>query len=144
MKRLSRALSAALLALALLLSACGAGLSGPSYEIDLGSSSLFTQKELERAAVLIQRKFASFRGCELHAIRYAGDYASTQENLEWLNILRQQDEPFVDCALFLSDFHSPKEDLPGEAWNLDYEYLDWQWWLGRTADGSWVLVTWGY
>jgi len=37
---------------------------------------------------------------------------------------------------------SPKEG--GGAWEPDYEYSDWQWWLARTDGGEWQLITWGY
>ena len=29
-------------------------------------------------------------------------------------------------------------------WEADKEYTDWEWWLARTADGGWQLLTWGY
>lgn len=144
MKNLRRFLPAALLALALLLTACGFGSLRSNCEIDLGSSALFSERELEQAVPLIQQEFDTWRGCELHSIRYAGDYSCSEENLQWLNLIRTQDEPFVDCALFLSDFHTPLDPGQEDGWNPDYEYLNWQWWLGRTADGTWFLVTWGY
>jgi len=30
------------------------------------------------------------------------------------------------------------------AWEPDAEYNDWQWWLARSADGGWDLLTWGF
>ena len=73
------------------MSACGTKTTGPAPEvaIDLGSSSLYTQEELNTAILLIKDKFATFAGCELHSIRYAGDNANNEENLEWLNSLRE-------------------------------------------------------
>ena len=136
------------------LSACGAKTIGPAPEvaIDFGSSSLYTQEELNNAILLIRDKFATFAGCELHSIRYAGDDANNEENLEWLNSLRQvrsnippEDvgKQYVQVAEFLSDFHSPVEEGP-YAWELDMEYKDYQWWLGRLEDGRWEIVSWGY
>jgi D-alanyl-D-alanine carboxypeptidase len=49
---------------------------------------------------------------------------------------------YVQVAQFLSDFHSPKEQIG--AWEADTEYTDWQWWLARSADGGWEVLTWGY
>ena len=135
-------------------SACGTKTTGPAPEvaIDLGSSSLYTQEELNTAILLIKDKFATFAGCELHSIRYAGDNANNEENLEWLNSLREvrsnippEDvgKQYVQVAEFLSNFHSPVED--GDyAWNQDMEYTDYQWWLGRLDDGRWEIVSWGY
>ena len=138
----------------LVLSACGTKTTGPAPEvaIDLGSSSLYTQEELNTAILLIKDKFATFAGCELHSIRYAGDNANNEENLEWLNSLREvrsnippEDvgKQYVQVAEFLSNFHSPVEE--GDyAWNQDMEYTDYQWWLGRLDDGRWEIVSWGY
>ena len=28
--------------------------------------------------------------------------------------------------------------------DLDDVKRDWEWWLARTADGGWQLLTWGY
>ena len=135
----------------LVLSACGTKTTEPAPEIaiDLGSSSLYTQEELNTAILLIKDKFATFTGCELHSIRYAGDDANNEENLEWLNSLREvrsnippEDvgKQYVQVAEFLSNFHSPVED--GDyAWNQDMEYTDYQWWLGRLEDGRWEIVS---
>ena len=138
----------------LVLSACGTKTTGPAPEvaIDLGSSSLYTQEELNTAILLIKDKFATFAGCELHSIRYAGDDANNEENLEWLNSLREvrsnispEDvgKQYVQVAEFLSNFHSPVEEGP-YAWEIDMEYKDYQWWLGRLEDGRWEIVSWGY
>ena len=109
--------------------------------IDYGESTLYTQEELSEAAVQIKCKFASFEGCELHSLRYAGDDCNSEENLAWLNGL-DEGKHYIQVAEFLSDFHSPVEG--GDAWEADTEYTDWQWWLAREAGGGWELLTWGY
>ena len=53
----------------------------------------------------------------------------------------EQTEPFTQCILFSSSFHSPVEQR--DAWNADTEYEGLQWWLGRSG-GAWELVTCGY
>ena len=85
-------------------------------------------------------KFASFAGCELHALRYAGDECDSEENVKWVNEL-DEGKDYVQAVEFLSDFHSSAEG--GEAWEKDAEYTDWQWWLAREAGGGWQLVSWG-
>ena len=40
------------------------------------------------------------------------------------------------------DFHTAPD--AGGAWEQDLEYTDWQWWLARTQDGGWEIVTNGY
>ncbi len=114
----------------------------PGAMTDLGESGLYTREELQDAAAAIQDKFAEFEGCELHSIRYAGDEANNAENLAWLNSLADGAE-YTQIAEFLMDFHSPVEDGP-YAWEPDTEYLDYQWWLARSADGAWEVVSWGY
>ncbi|MBR6165734.1 MAG: M15 family metallopeptidase [Clostridia bacterium] len=111
--------------------------------VDYGTSELYTRDELEEAAVQVKCRFASFAGCELHTLRYAGDECNTEENIAWMNQL-DEGKGYVQAAEFISDFHSPVQ--PGEetAWEPDTEYTDWQWWLARTADGGWQLLTWGY
>ena len=119
-----------------------AGESAPEVEIDLGESALYTEDELYDAMLAVKCKFASWAGCELHTIRYAGDEANNEENLRWLNSLNDGAK-YVELAEFLTDFHSPAED-DLYAWEPDTEYTDYQWWLARGADGGWDIVSWGY
>ena len=83
-----------------------AGKSAPEVAIDLGSSALYTPEELNDAMLAIKCKFASFAGCELHSIRFAGDDANTEENIAWANSLVDGAE-YTQVVEFLSDFHSP-------------------------------------
>ena len=119
-----------------------AGARAPQVEIDLGNSIYYTEEELYDAVLAIKCKFASWDGCELHAIRYAGDEANNTENLIWLNSLEKGTE-FTQVAEFLMDYHSPVEDGPF-AWEPDTEYTDYQWWLARSIDSSWEIVSTGY
>ncbi len=137
----------ALLILALSLSACAGIFGSPSYPIDYGESQIFTQRQLEDAVSQIQREFRSWKGCELHAISYAGDQFSTLDNLVWLTEQAESkglNGEFTECALFLTDFHSPMEEDNPDGWIPDYEFSDWQWWLGCTEDGRMILVDCGY
>ena len=109
--------------------------------IDLGSSTIYTEEELKEAVVQIKCKFASLEGCELHSIRYAGDDSCTEENLKWMNELNENGK-YAQVAEFLMDFHSPAEQIG--AWEADKEYTDYQWWLARSTDGGWDIVTFGY
>ncbi|MBQ9251078.1 MAG: M15 family metallopeptidase [Clostridia bacterium] len=111
--------------------------------IQYGNSELFTLEELEEAAVQVKCKFATFAGCELHTLRYAGDECNTEENIAWMNRLDEGQE-YIQAVEFVSDFHSPVQPTDETAWDLDAEYTDFQWWLARTADGGWQLLTWGY
>ena len=118
-----------------------AGAVMPEVAYDYGASSLYTAEELEQAAIQVKCEFATFAGCELHNLRYAGDECNTPENLAWLNSL-DEGKNYTKVAEFLTDFHSPVEG--GGAWEADKEYTDYQWWLARTDDEGWQLVNFGY
>ena len=108
----------------LILTACVASVKNAS--IDYGVSGVYPQADLEKAVSVIQREFLTWKGCTLHSIRYAGDSYSNAENLQWLNGLGSGSGSYMQCILFLSDFHSPKNSV--NAFNSDFEYTDWQWW----------------
>ena len=113
---------------------------GDEVAIDLSGSGLYTDEELHSAMLTVKCAFASF-GCELHSITYAGDEANNEENLAWLNSL-DEGKGYTQVCELLSDFHTPPYEF--DAWQPDTEYTAWQWWLARTEDGDWQLLTWGY
>ena len=96
-----------------------------------------------QAAVQAKCSFASYAGCELHSLRYAGDECNTEEILAWMNQL-DEGKDYVQVAEFISDFHSPVQPDEDTAWEPDTEYTEWEWRLARTADGGWQLLAWGY
>ena len=119
-----------------------AGESAPEAAVDLGDSAVYTDAELRDAVLAIKCQFAAWAGCELHAVRYAGDEANSEENVAWLNTIHEG-AGYTQVAEFLTDFHSPVD--PGlSAWGPDTEYTDYQWWLARTEGGDWTVVSTGY
>ena len=90
-------------------------------------------------------EFNTWKGCEYGELRFAGDEASSEENLAWLNEISDGAD-YTQCIELLMDFRSPsaEEDLKGTAWEPDTEYTDYEWWLARTDGGDWVIVTNGY
>lgn len=125
----------------LLLVACEAQ-SVSNAKIDYGSSSLYSKEDMDSAIKRIKKEFAKWDGCELHSISYSSDEECNTENIAWLNDLADRPTNYTQCIMFKSDFHSPKQSE--DAWNPDYEYKDWEWWLARTDNGNWHLLTWGY
>ncbi|MCQ4725174.1 hypothetical protein NE664_00660 [Anaerotignum faecicola] len=113
--------------------------------IDYGTSSIYTEDEMNDAIELIKKEFNTWDGCKLHSISYSTDDECSESNIEWLNKIETANdnkETFTQCIMFTSNFHSPKEG--GGAWNADTEYTDWQWWLARSDNGQWKLITYGY
>ena len=117
------------------------GKVAPPVNIDYGTSNLYSEEELKEAAIQAKCEFATFAGCELHSLRYAGDECNTPQNLEWLNSL-DENAKYVQVAEFLSDYHTPVEG--GGAWEPDTEMKDYQWWLAREEGKGWQLVSFGY
>ena len=117
------------------------GKAAPEVSYDYGDSKLYTKEELEAAAIQVKCEFATFAGCELHNLRYAGDECNTKENLDWLNSL-DEGANYTQVAEFLADFHTPVEG--DGAWEANTEMKDYQWWLARTENEGWQLVNFGY
>lgn len=118
------------------------------FTCDYGSSKLYSREDMDEAIQTIMNEFNHWKGCEMHSIRYGSDQTcSESENLNWLQELENANdnkETFTECIMFESDFHSPKDEKDAGAFNVDFEYNDWQWWLARSEGGQWKLVTWGY
>lgn len=110
-------------------------------QIDFGASEIYTQAEMKDAVKIIKKQFGKWKGCKLKNIRYAGDTCNNAENLKWMQNLRPQ-KNFVQCIEFLSDFYVGKNT--NTTFNPDSNYKNWQWWLARSENGNWQLVTFGY
>ena len=113
--------------------------------VDYGTSELYTQEEMDTAITEFKKEFENWLGCELHSVKYAGDECNSEENIAWLNSLREG-KNYTQVIEFITDFHSPTEEelLEGTAWEADKEYTDYQWWLAREDGGAWELVSMGY
>lgn len=115
-----------------------AGRRAPEAAIDLSGSECYTENELYDAMLAVKCRFASWGDCDLYAIRYAGDEASNAESIAWLNSLQDGTE-YTQAVEFLMDFRT------GAAVQDDLEpskdYTDYPWWLARTNDGDWEIVT---
>lgn len=117
------------------------------FDIDYGSSEIYTREDMDSAIKLITETFNTWKGCELHSIRYTSDDCNSEENIEWMNDLAKGqglDVVFTQCIEFRSDYHSPADPKQADAWNPDEEYTNWGWWLAREGGGEWHLMTFGY
>ena len=116
--------------------------------IDYGKSELYTVADMDSAIKLIKNEFSKWQGCELHTLAYTSDECNNIDQIESLNILAKAKGYKFDLTQvieFKSDFHSPKVgSLNNDGFNLDFEYTNWRWYLGRVDGGSWILLTWGY
>lgn len=115
----------------------------PSFVIatvDYGHSNIYTKEDMDSAVDVIKDKFHTFEGCTMYKINYAGDKYSKKE-LHYINNLAPEGTVFTECIVFETEFRSPL--FGGGAWNANSIYY-WTWHLGRTNDGPWQLLTWGY
>lgn len=111
-----------------------------NIKIDYKTSELYSKEDMNEAIKLIVEEFNTWEGCTLYDISYTDD-EKCEDNLSYINSLAV-DKKYDQCIVFNSNFHSPKEG--GGAWEPDYDYENWQWFLGRTEGGKWDLLTWGY
>lgn len=121
------------------LTGCGSNINKDEITIDYGHSSIYTEKDMDKAVKLIFKEFKGWLGCEMHSLRYAGDEYNNEENLQKLNEAKEGGN-YTQCMIFLCDYHAPRDG--GGAWEPDKEYIDYEWWLGRSGDGDWQLLTW--
>lgn len=118
-----------------------------NFKTDYKTSEIYSRQDMDNAIKIIKEAFKGWKGCELHQIRYVGDECNNDEKIKWMNDLSDTNdlEPkFSQCIQFECDFHSPIKESDMDAFNPDEEYTDWSWWLARTEDGEWHLMTWGY
>ena len=111
-----------------------------NIKIDYKTSELYSKEDMDAAIKLILEEFNTWEGCTLYDISYTDDQNCT-DNLSHVNEL-SDDKQFDECIVFTSNFHSPKEG--GGAWEPDYDYENWGWYLGRVKGEDWVLLDWGY
>lgn len=107
--------------------------------IDYGVSQKYSKKEMDAAVDLIEREFYSWEGCKLYSISYAGDEFCENE-LDYINSLADDGIIFTDCIVFYTNFKTSM--FVGGGFNPNFEY-NWSWYLGRSEDGVWELLTWG-
>lgn len=106
----------------------------------LDESAIYTIDDRQAAANLIADTVNSFEGCRLYAVKYDGDEVS-QKNLEYCNSLAQEGITYSESIVFTSYFRSPV--FGGGAWNAN-EIYNWSWYLARTNNGEWEILTYGY
>lgn len=101
----------------LLFMVCFCGLVGcgvkpvSDAKINYGSSSIYSEEDMNAAIELIKEEFSTWEGCELHDIFYSSDDEVNEENIAWMNELAKGQNlspDFTQCIMFKSNFHSPK------------------------------------
>ncbi|MCH5321799.1 MAG: hypothetical protein J1E36_08530 [Eubacterium sp.] len=77
---------------------------------------------------------------KVYCISYCGDEMATEE-LSYCNILN--DKEYTQCVVFESSFETGNS-AESDGFNSNFRYDGWQWYLARTENSDWELLTWGY
>lgn len=102
------------------------------------ASELYSQEEIRSAIDVIEREFkASWNGCKLNEIYYAGDDISTDYQ-DWAD--RNNAD---DVIVLMSSFDVDSSGGDGSL-NPNSTYDGWNWILVRTGGGKWKHVDHGY
>lgn len=107
--------------------------------IDYGKSDLYSRQDMNEAIDIIKDEFYSWNGCKLYSISYTDD-SLCQRELDYCNTLADEGVTYDECIVFRMHFRSPI--FGGGGWNPNFDY-NWSWYLARTANGEWELLTWG-
>ena len=107
--------------------------------IDYGTSDVYSQADMDSAINQIKDTFSKWEGCKLYSISYTDDGLCERE-LDYCNTLADDGVVYDQCIVFRTSFRSPI--YGGGAWNANFKY-DWSWYLARTNNGEWELLTWG-
>ena len=107
--------------------------------IDYGTSDVYSQADMDSAINQIKDTFSQWEGCKLYSISYTDDGLCERE-LDYCNTLADDGVVYDQCIVFRTSFRSPI--FGGGAWNANFKY-DWSWYLARTNNGEWELLTWG-
>ena len=85
----------------------------------------------------------------VHMTNSVGDDVETEKKAYdaylKLKAIQEQnpDSKYTQIVEFLMDFHTP-ENTGDTTFEPDRDYTDYQWWLARTADSGWGIVSFGY
>lgn len=101
----------------------------------------YTPADIEQATGTIMAEFQTFgEGFEMHSLDPLPERNTTEE----LNYINSLGRGHYDHVLVIaSSFHTPSEFNEMTAWEADKEYT-WEWYLGRTDETAWEIVTYGY
>ena len=117
-----------------------AGKDAPTVSYNLEGSQIFSAEDLEEAAVQVKCQFATFAGCELHSLSFAGDASNSPENLAKVKA-HDSSKEYTQVMELTTNFHTPAQG--SDAFEADKEIEGYQWWLAREDGKGWQLITWG-
>jgi len=133
-----------LLGALVLLSSCARAGITRNAEIHIGSSTIFSEAEIQSAMDAVLEKFRDFRGCDLLRLWY--DEVESNRHIQMymthgrgsVNAVEQE-----NVIILFSDFHAGSRACP--SLNRNSVHTDWKWILIRESETcEWVVDDWGY
>lgn len=117
-------------------------------EVDYGTSSVYTKKDMDDAVKVIKRKFRRMKGFELHKVYFVEDETS-ESTLEIVNAKGKKQgwtETFTQVIYFQTDFQTPQKEseIMDTSLEADKEYIHYGWILARSDGGKWRIISGGY
>ncbi len=109
--------------------------------VNCGNSNIYSYADINDAMNIVRKKLEEWKECTLQSISYTSDACASEENVRWMNSLREG-KNYTESICIKTDFHTSK-DAKG-AWGPDCDYPDYTWWMARTKGGPWELLNWGY
>ena len=110
-------------------------------DVNLGNSDVLAEESLQSAANIILDEIGSWHSVKrVYDVTYCGDEKSA-DSLDYCIELGEKN--YTECAVFKSNFLTANSVQSG-GWNPNDVYTDWQWYLAKTENGEWELLTWGY
>ncbi len=112
-----------------------------NVKIDLGKSEIYSQEDLTSASEIILKEIGSWKSVkQVYTISYCGDEYSTSQ-IDYCKTLN--DKNYTQCVVFESSFKTASS-ADSDGFNSNSNYDGWKWYLARTDNGEWELLTWGY
>ena len=108
------------------------------YDVDLGTSELFSKDSLEAAVLNIMNEFYQWDiKVDVKSLAYLWDEKAISE----LDYCKSLDESIDECVVFTSNFHTSEDSGVLEP-NTDIN--DYTWYLGRQTNWDWIILTRGF
>lgn len=110
-------------------------------EVDLGESDALSWESLQSAASVVLAEISGWDSVKhVYDVTYCGDEISA-DNLDYC--IELGEKSYAQCAVFKSSFLTANSAESG-GFEPNSRYDDWMWYLAKTENGEWELLTWGY
>lgn len=109
--------------------------------VNLGKSDILSEESLQSAASVVLAEISGWDSVKkVYDVTYCGDEISA-DNLDYC--IELGEKSYAQCAVFKSSFLTANSAGSG-GFEPNSRYDDWMWYLAKTENGEWALLTWGY